>query len=272
MPDSLGTIMTKPNFIRLCCPKSHAELSQQGDMLCDEEGTVRYAIRDGIPNCTYPENLSADDARWSRFYDHFAPFYDWSERVLGKLLTGIDIVAARKEVESLIPAQPGGIVLEVSPGPGVYQSAIAAKVGGEGSIVALDLSLGMLLQCRKRTCHQKPRPQLVQGNASYLPFPDSSFDGLFHFGGINLFNEPNRAFDEFVRVVRPGGWVIVGDEQFSPEWAKRRDFRAECLRHANPGYERIPPEIPPSLEIIEVRQIFSGLAYLKICRVPPLKP
>lgn len=271
MPGSSGAFETRPHPIRLCCPKSHVELFQKGDVLCDEEGKACYAIRGGIPNCTYPENLTSDDAHWSRFYDRFAPLYEWSERVLGKLLTGIDIVAARKEVESLIPAQPGGTILEVSPGPGIYQSAIAAKVGSEGSIVALDLSLGMLLQCRKRTCHQNPMPQLVQGNASYLPFPDSSFDGLFHFGGINLFNEPQRAFDEFARVVRPGGWVIVGDEQFSPEWAKRHDFRAECLRRANPGYERIPPEIPPSLETIEIRQIFNGLAYLKICRVPPLK-
>ena len=36
----------------------------------------------------------------------------------------------------------------------------------------------------------------------YLPFKDESFDGLFHFGGLNLFNNPEMALDEFVCVVK----------------------------------------------------------------------
>jgi ubiquinone/menaquinone biosynthesis C-methylase UbiE len=38
-----------------------------------------------------------------------------------------------------------------------------------------------------------------------LPFADNSFDILFHFGGVNLFNNPDLALREFVRVVRRGG-------------------------------------------------------------------
>jgi ubiquinone/menaquinone biosynthesis C-methylase UbiE len=41
-------------------------------------------------------------------------------------------------------------VLEVSPGPGVFQPYIRKKISDDGALAALDLSLGMLRQCKKK--------------------------------------------------------------------------------------------------------------------------
>jgi ubiquinone/menaquinone biosynthesis C-methylase UbiE len=259
--------MTFCSVIPLVCPITHDPLFQDGNVLCTEDGAHCYAIVNGIPNCVVPLQLGEDDKRWSSFYDWFAPFYAWSERVLGRAITGLDIVAERKRLADLIPASLTQTVLDVSPGPGIYQAALAQKVGSRGQIVALDLSAGMLNQCKKVTADQVPEPVLVQANAAYLPFPNKSFDGLFHFGGINLFSEPERALSEFARVVKPGGWVVFGDEHFSESWRGRHDWRARLLPKLNPGYNRTPPETPASLSCLAEHEVIGGLGYLRVCRV-----
>jgi len=239
-----------------------------------EEGAWRtadraheYPVVDDIPCLVYPPDLLAEDSKWMAFYDRFAPFYAASERYLGRILTGVDVLQARAQVVEALPISPGESVLEVSPGPGVYQSLLAARLGAHGHLTALDLSQGMLRQCRRATRTQSPRPSLVRGNASYLPFLSHAFDGLFHFGGVNLFAEPARALEEFARVVKPDGWVAFGDESLSGEWRARSDWRSRLLRRMNPGYEKQPPPTPDALGLLEECVAFGGLAYLHICRV-----
>ena len=252
---------------KLVCPESLSPLVPRNGKLTTEDGQHSYSLINGIPVCLYPAQPVGDDARWQSYYDWFSPFYDASERVLGKVITGVDVVAARSEIAAAIPACLSQAVLEVSPGPAIYQSAIAQCVGSAGHITALDISLGMLRQCQHQTQQQIPQPRLVCGNAAYLPFPTHSFDGLFHFGGVNLFSDPSRALSEFARVVKPDGWVIYGDEQFSTRWRSRNDWRAKILRRLNPGYDLTPPDTPSSLECLSEREVFAGLGYLRICRV-----
>ncbi len=164
--------VSHPNYVSLFCPKTKAPLLTAGNELITPDGQNRYAIVDGIPDCTYPLDLGSDDKRSLQLYDHLAPIYAWTERVLGELITGMDILEKRRELIALIPAELGERVLEVSPGPDIYQAALAERVGDHGQLVALDLSRGMLRQCRKATANQVPLPQLVQGNAAYLPFDD----------------------------------------------------------------------------------------------------
>ena len=249
------------------CPETGVPLVALGNWLLSSDGASRYFIKDGIPDFTGGAEEGPEDACWSAFYDRLAPFFDWSERVLGRLITGVDIPNGRAKLAALIPAEAGEAVLEVSPGPGIYQPALASRLGRGGRIVALDLSRGMLEQCRHNCAAQVPRPQLVQANGARLPFDAGRFDGLFHFGGVNLFSEPARALDEFARVVKPGGWVVVGDEQFSPAWQARRDWRTGLLSRMNPGYLRPPPALPAALECVASHEVFGGLGYLKVCRV-----
>jgi SAM-dependent methyltransferase len=43
-----------------------------------------------------------------------------------------------------------------------------------------------------------------------LPFRDASFDAIYSMGTIEHFDETERAVDEIVRVLKPGGCAIVG--------------------------------------------------------------
>jgi ubiquinone/menaquinone biosynthesis C-methylase UbiE len=208
----------------------------------------------------YPPKLQPENARMNRLYDVLAPFYTWSENVLGSFFTGIDMRAERQKMLGLVPFSKGSSALEVSPGPGINLPALRRLVGPEGRLTALDLSLPMLRQCRKT----RLADDLVLGNGSYLPFATDTFDGLFHFGGVNLFDEPERALAEFVRVVRPGGIVAWGDEGFAPHLPD--SWRKRFLARVNPGFAKMPPPAPSGIGAATTHRVMGGFAYLLVAQ------
>jgi ubiquinone/menaquinone biosynthesis C-methylase UbiE len=253
--------MVQPSWLPeiLRCPESHDRLQEKGDMLVRPDGRS-YPIIHGIPSLVYPPTLLGEDARWQRFYDWFAPIYDLNERFLGRLLTGLDVARERTQIISLLGLRQGMTTLEVSPGPGVYQRDIRIAIGNDAHYAAIDLSLGMLKQCQKR--NRALNVALLQANGSHLPFADESFDALFHFGSVNLYNEPDQAIAEFIRVVRKGGIVSWGDEHFSTSvpdgWKKR------FLARMNPGYLKQPPSVPSGLSNLKELEVFGGFGYLVV--------
>jgi SAM-dependent methyltransferase len=198
-------------------------------------------VDENIVQLVWPARSEGRDATWNRFYDRLAPFYDWNERLGGRLF-GVHALRERAAIVNRLGLQPGMRVLEVSPGPGVYQELLAEQIGPSGRLAELDLSIGMLRACARRARKNGLDPLLVQANAAYLPFADDCFDAVFHFGGVKLFSEPQRALAEFVRVARPGAVVAWGDEGFGA--GAPTGFRRRLLQRMNPGFlEPMPP--PP---------------------------
>ena len=50
----------------------------------------------------------------------------------------------------------------------------------------------------------------VLGSATHLPFRDNSFDAVHCAAAMHIFQEPARAIQEFHRVLRPDGKVVLG--------------------------------------------------------------
>jgi ubiquinone/menaquinone biosynthesis C-methylase UbiE len=219
-------------------------------------------VKNDVLSVVYPEELSGQDAKFNKIYNLFAPLYDLNERIFGKLLFGIDMAEGRNQIISFLGLKPGMSVLVVSPGPGVFQKAIREKIGIDSQYVSLDLSMGMLSQCQKR--NKNLNIQLVHGNAQYLPFADNSFDALFHFGGVNLFNDPQKAISEFVRVVKNGGIVSWGDEGISESYSDKR--RKKIALKMNPGFSKPKPAVPETVIDVVENEVYGGLAYLVVAK------
>jgi len=216
---------------------------------------------DGIPS--FVENISGEDEKWNRFYEKFAPFYGLSERVFGKLIMGINMREEWAKIAAAAGFTKGSSLLEVSPGSGVYQPYLREQIGPSGTLVSLDLSMGMLRACRRKNDFPISNPLLVHGNGSDLPFRDGVFDGLFHIGGINLFSEPEKAVLEFARVVKNGGLVVIGDEGFSSD--QPDGIRRKILTKMNPGFLKSKiPILPNTLERKSLQWYCRGCAYLLI--------
>ena len=183
-------------------------LQVEGGYLCPACQKV-YPIVDGIPHFIETQVLTGLNKRFSQMYDWFSWGYRLFSRVAFAHL-GMPEETARREITDRLDPH-GGKVLEVSIGPGVNLPYLV-KRPDVGEVFGLDISLGQLTHCQRYMRRHGWDVDLFLGNAEQLPFGDSIFDGVFHIGGINFFNNKKAAIDEMIRVARPGARLLIADE------------------------------------------------------------
>jgi SAM-dependent methyltransferase len=102
----------------------------------------------------------------------------------------------------------GGRLLELGSGP-LHLLETAALRSSARLAVGVDLSEPRLRQ--RRGAGRSARLGPVVADALALPFPDDSFDVGWTRFLLEYLPDPQRAVDELVRVVRPGGAVLLQD-------------------------------------------------------------
>jgi SAM-dependent methyltransferase len=139
---------------------------------------------------------------------------------------------------SYVAPRPDDVVLDVAAGTGLVSRALAGAVV---SVVAVDSTAAMIAQGRERAAAEgHENLAFVSGSAEHLPFADASFTLVVSRFSLHHFADTGPAVDEMVRVLRPGGRVVVKDLVAStdPEIATRQDH-VERLRDAS--HVRMPP-------------------------------
>jgi ubiquinone/menaquinone biosynthesis C-methylase UbiE len=189
-------------------------------------------------------------------YDLTAPLHDYAVRFLLPVLqlegASREHYMRRVDLGTLTPRDDGQPVrvLEVGVGAGANLPLIERDLphGLAAEIWGLDLSTGMMAQCRQRLAsHEGRRVRLLLADAHALPFAAATFDRVFHVGGIAAYRDPQRGLAEMARVARPGTPIVVVDEQLDPNrshwWHQRLMFRLMALTGALPEapVELLPP-------------------------------
>jgi SAM-dependent methyltransferase len=101
--------------------------------------------------------------------------------------------------------QVGMRVLDLASGMGEPAITLAGRVGVQGHVIALDLSADLLEIAAKRArARGLTNFTTQQADAHSLPFADSSFNLATLRFGVMLFRDPELAFRELLRVLRPG--------------------------------------------------------------------
>jgi ubiquinone/menaquinone biosynthesis C-methylase UbiE len=259
--------MKPPIYI---CPATHDELTLRIDE--EENGCVRrgcfvssggltYPITDGVPNFTYPPDLGVGQREQLAYYESNADIYDDVQGVTFALYNE-DEEAVRQGMVSHLGLVKTSRVLDVACGTGRDSAHIATQLGPEGELFLQDLSAAMLKQCRHRLKPFNVPTAFSVGNACYLAFPDRHFDAVFSFGGLNVFDDIKRSLQEMVRVTKPGGRIVVGDESLPP-WLYETEF-GKIILHNNPLFRfKLPLEhLPVQARDVTVRWIIGGVYYL----------
>jgi ubiquinone/menaquinone biosynthesis C-methylase UbiE len=147
----------------------------------------------------------------TRYHDAAASSYDakWGidfgpigqDQVAGKL---------RKALGGR-PAEPFAEALEIGAGTG-YFSLNLAQLGLVGHATATDISEGMLATLEATAGELGVPVRTVRTEAEALPFDDESFDLVFGHAVLHHIADLERAFEEFRRVLRPGGMIAFCGE------------------------------------------------------------
>jgi demethylmenaquinone methyltransferase/2-methoxy-6-polyprenyl-1,4-benzoquinol methylase len=117
----------------------------------------------------------------------------------------------RARAADLARVGPGSRVLDVATGTGDLALELARRVSPGGEVVGSDFAEGMLDRARRKAAADGAdvRPRFEWADAMALPYPDASFDAATVGFGARNFDDLARGLAEMVRVVRPGGRVVV---------------------------------------------------------------
>ena len=188
-------------------------------------------------------------------YDKLAGYYDrafapFERRYLAKL---------RAETLDLLPKDAA--VLELGAGTGAnfeFYPECRQATASELSIKMIEIAKGKTDSIR-----------LVQADAQNLPFPANHFDAAFATLVFCSIPEPEKAFAELIRTIKPGGKVVLL-EHVRPKgllgyFFDLLNFATVALVDDHFNRQTAKTAKNTGLKIIEVREKLFGIFNLIVC-------
>lgn len=186
------------------------------------------------------EHLAAVRRQFTRQGDVYARMRQTTdERSLEALVAITEVGAAAR-------------VLDVACGPGFLTMAFATRCAAAAGVDATDAWMG---RARREAARRGLGNVTFRvGDAEGLDWPDGAFDVVACRAAFHHFPRPERVLAEMVRVVRPGGRLLVAD-MLTSEDAEQAAHHDRLERLCDPTHVRCLPDS-------EFRSVFAraGLA------------
>ena len=169
-------------------------------------------------------------------FDSVAERYDLMNDLMS---AGMHRLWKRFAVESS-GIKAGGRVLDIAGGTADLSALFSKQVGKTGEVWLTDINNSMLTLGRDRLLDQGMAAPVAQCDAEKLPFPDNYFDCVSVAFGLRNMTHKDAALKQMLRVLRPGGCVIVLETPRSAQPAgggtalprpQRRQPVRSALRH-----------------------------------------
>ncbi len=189
------------------------------------------------------ESVQKAYSRWSRVYDTiFGPVF----------------AHARRRAIDMLEIGAGQRVLEVGVGTGLSFPEFPDACSAFG----IDISRPMLERAKRRL--GRPGTGIVEGNASCLPFRDDSFDAALAPYVLSAVPDPVGMLQEVVRVVRPGGPIVLVNHFLSRNRVLSSVERALTKTTTRLLGFHADFDLAPTLQAAELEVVHT-------LRVPPLR-
>jgi SAM-dependent methyltransferase len=144
--------------------------------------------------------------------------YDaWYRTPLGRAAHRVELAA----IERVAAPHAGERALDAGCGSGIYSAWLAER---GLAVTGVDRDSQMLVAARRRT----PSVDFREGELTALPFGDGEFDLALAVTVFCFLDEHERlsAARELLRVLRPGGRIVIGELARLSLWAAKRRVRA----------------------------------------------
>jgi len=128
----------------------------------------------------------------------------------------LDRVHANESVQSyhrlmldLAPVVAGQRILEIGSGIGTVAMQLAEQVGPSGYVLGIDKNEMFIREAQRRGSSRNLPVEFQVGDANQLDLPDASFDAARAERTLMYLENPGQALDELVRVLKPGGEIVI---------------------------------------------------------------
>lgn len=148
-------------------------------------------------------------------FDQIAAEYDaWYGTSRGRFADEVETALAF----DLFKVHPGALLLEAGCGTGNFSLKLARR---GARVVGVDLSPGMLAVARAKGRREGLPVSFVQGDLCRLDHPAGRFDGISSMAVFEFIADPRKAFRELMRVLKPGGELLIGTINRESCWGDR---------------------------------------------------
>lgn len=140
-------------------------------------------------------------------FDSIAKDYDKLNHILS---LGVDKTWRKRAIKVIAEDRPQQI-LDIACGTGDFSIEIANHTDPRTRVTGLDLSAGMLEVMDRKVAQEglSERISTQQGNSEAMGFADDSFDRVTIAFGIRNFENREVALREILRVLKPGGRLVI---------------------------------------------------------------
>ena len=143
-----------------------------------------------------------------RLFNSIAPTYDSLNHWLS---LGVDKSWRRRSLRWIVDPSVPQQILDIACGTGDYSIAIARRAHPDTVVTGVDLTEAMLQVMRSKVEKAGLVGRIVaeQGNAEAMRFADNRFDRATIAFGIRNFEHREQALREILRVLKPGGRLVI---------------------------------------------------------------
>ncbi len=114
---------------------------------------------------------------------------------------------------SLGKINKGEQILDIGCGAGVDTILASMMTGPTGNVIGVDIVPEMLQQAETNlTIAGQKNVNFKKTSGEKLPYPDDTFDVVISNGVINLIPDKEAALTEIIRVLKPGGRLMMADQ------------------------------------------------------------
>ena len=134
--------------------------------------------------------------------------------------------------------QKGETVLDLGSGGGIDCFLAAREVGATGRVIGVDMTPAMIERARaNRVRIDATNVEFCLGEIEHLPVADATVDVIISNCVVNLSPDKKQVFREALRVLKPGGRLVVSDlvllHELSPELQRNVDLYVGCIAGAS---------------------------------------